>query len=76
MLWKVCLPDRVESTPTYDPETNSILVGCYDQFLYSLSFADGKVLWKYNFNGIVKSSCLLLSKSLLCCSYESNQVVR
>ena len=64
-------------------ETGSILVGCYDHHLYCLSGASGHILWKYDFGGIVKSSCLVLpltgstdNSSLICASYESNQVAR
>ena len=64
-------------------ETVSIFVGCDDHHLYCLSYISGHFVWKYDFGGIVKSSCLVLpltgstdNSSVICASYESNQVAR
>ena len=74
--WTLGVMRSIWSMTILFSETDSVLIGCYDHFLYSINFCDGMLLWKYNMNGIVKSSCLLINESLICGSYESNQVVK
>lgn len=48
-LWSFQCEDEIRGTPAY--YQNSILVGSYDNNLYSLSAADGKFQWKYATDG-------------------------
>ncbi len=48
-LWSFQCEDEVRGTPAY--YQNSVLVGSYDNNLYSLSAADGKFQWKYAADG-------------------------
>ncbi len=54
ILWSATLPDRVEpgaSSAVLHPHSASVLVGCYDGFLYALCICKGLVKWKFDTNG-------------------------
>ncbi|MDX1435786.1 MAG: serine/threonine-protein kinase [Anaerolineales bacterium] len=44
-LWTFDCEDEIRGTPTY--YNGAILVGCYDNNLYSIDASDGKFFWKY-----------------------------
>jgi hypothetical protein len=54
ILWSATLPDRVEpgaSSAVLHPHSASVLVGCYDGFLYALCICKGLVKWRFDTNG-------------------------
>jgi acyl-CoA synthetase (AMP-forming)/AMP-acid ligase II len=53
VLWSVTLPDRVEpgaSSAVLHPHSASVLMGCYDGYLYALCICNGIVKWRFDTN--------------------------
>ncbi|XP_071786439.1 beta-alanine-activating enzyme-like [Asterias amurensis] len=55
-LWVTELGDRIESSACLSTSGSKIIVGCYDNNLYTLDSESGKVLWKFKSDGPIKSS--------------------
>jgi hypothetical protein len=53
VVWSVTLPDRIEpgrSSAVLHPDSASVLMGCYDGFLYALCICKGAIKWKFDTN--------------------------
>lgn len=55
-IWTTELPDRIEASASSSPDGKNVYIGCYDGNLYCLDAYNGKTLWKFATEGIIKSS--------------------
>ncbi|KAG4095560.1 hypothetical protein H8356DRAFT_1044525 [Neocallimastix lanati (nom. inval.)] len=52
--WKVSLNDRIEGCACLSLDGTSVMVGCYDGYLYCLSVKNGEIFWKFKTGDLVK----------------------
>lgn len=69
------LADRIECEVAQFK--NEGIVGCYDGFLYCFDALKGKIIWKYESGGMIKSKPLAISDELIIFgNYNYNQNIR
>ena len=56
--WKFEAPDAISSTAAI--VEGVVFVGCFDEYLYALSLADGSLKWKYHAKASISSSPLVV----------------
>jgi acyl-CoA synthetase len=61
--------DRVEGQVSFF-KTNQGVVGCYDGFLYCFDLKSGKILWKFDSGGMIKSKILIDDDLLIFGNYS------
>ncbi|XP_046395203.1 beta-alanine-activating enzyme [Ischnura elegans] len=60
-IFRCVLPDRIESSVCSTPCGKFLFVGCYDHNLYCIGMPEGKVLWSFGAEEMVKSSPLIVN---------------
>ncbi|XP_071453157.1 beta-alanine-activating enzyme [Hetaerina americana] len=73
-VFRCVLPDRIESSACSSPCGKFLFVGCYDHRLYCISVPEGKVMWSFTTEDIVKCSPLIANHgtSVVFGSYSGN----
>ncbi|UCH88771.1 MAG: PQQ-binding-like beta-propeller repeat protein [Thermoplasmata archaeon] len=51
VIWRAKLGDLIWSSPTVDPETGTVYIGCTDRHLYAFNYATGTQLWNHTVGG-------------------------
>jgi len=55
LLWDAATGDAIRSCPTPVPETNSVIFGSWDTFLYNLNASTGTPIWKEQLSGYISA---------------------
>ena len=69
-MWRTHLTDRVEASPVLSLDGCSLLVASYNHRLYCLSLAEGRVLWQFLSQGMIKCSPLVARQGVFLGSYD------
>ena len=69
-VWRIDLTDRVEASPVVSWCGNCLLVASYNHKIYSLSIANGTILWQFTTGGMVKCSPLVTRQGVFVGSYD------
>ncbi|CAB3375910.1 Hypothetical predicted protein [Cloeon dipterum] len=69
-LWSIFLGDRIEATASLS-SFGTFFIGCYDGALYNVD-RDGKVLWKFQTKGTIKSSAVTSMENIIFGSYDQS----
>ncbi len=59
LLWDAATGDAVRSCPTPVPETNSVIFGSWDGFLYNLNASTGTPIWKVQLSGYISAPAIV-----------------
>lgn len=64
------LPDRIESPCCYNKEDNSLIVGCYDEFLYKFGLDCNEIIWKFDSGGMIKCQVVVQNNQVIFGNYS------
>lgn len=69
IISQIKLPDRIECKVTL-LLPNYGIVGCYDGHLYCFDIFNGKIIWKFDSQGMIKSKPLVIENRVLFGNYN------